>query len=176
MVGEIIFEAGTGFFDHILKHILGRGAGTKSWTFQKVQGYSEKGSVGTRRFQAHHLAGGVEVGDVAVFQVREGGGNGQGEDLPHLEGGGRIHMEKRAAQTDIPEDALALIGGIRMGEAGMELHRKGYRNPVKASSFQGWSHEAALTIFLDQLNFIKNRSNYHAEVVPSSREIFDNKC
>ena len=84
-------------------------------------------------------------------------------------------MEKRAAQTDIPEDALALIGRIRMGEAGMELHREGYRNPVKAPSFQGWSHEAALTIFLDQLNFIKNRSNYHAEVVPSSREIFDDK-
>jgi hypothetical protein len=113
----------------------------------------------------------VEVGDVAVFQIRKGGKDGQGEDLSHLEGIGGIHVEKGAAQTDIPEDALALIGGFRLGWVSMELHRQGNRDSVKASSFQGWCHEAALTIFLYQLKFFKNHSKYHAEVVPFSREI-----
>jgi hypothetical protein len=84
------------------------------------------------------------MGEVGVFQVKQGDGNGKGEDLTRLEGSGWIYMEIGAPQADVPEDSLTLERGVGIGQAGMESHREGDHNPTKPSSFQGEDHEPAL--------------------------------
>jgi hypothetical protein len=84
------------------------------------------------------------VGDVGVFQIGQGGGNGKGEDLTRLEGSVWIYMEIRAAQADVPEDSLTLERGVGFGQPGVILHREGDHNPAKPSSFQRGVHETTL--------------------------------
>jgi hypothetical protein len=117
-----------------LKHWL-TGGGTKSRALQKVQGDAGMGAVGSRGFEANHLAGGVQVGDVAVFQVGQGGGNDQREDLTQLKGSAWIYMEKSTSQADIPKDSLTLEGGVGIGLAGLEFYRERDCNPIEPSSF-----------------------------------------
>ena len=123
-MGILFFRWLAAFRVQILKHLQGRG-GTKSWTFEEVQGYPSLGAVGSRGFETDYFAGGLEVGDVAVFQIWQGGGNGQGENLTLLKGSVRIYMEIGAAQADVPEDALTLKGGVGIGHTGVKLHREG---------------------------------------------------
>jgi hypothetical protein len=77
----------------------------------------------------------VEVGEVGVFQVEQGRGNGKGENLARLEASAWVYMEIAADRTDIPEKALTLERGVGIGMTGMIGHREGDRNAVKPSSF-----------------------------------------
>jgi hypothetical protein len=122
---------------------LARG-GAKGQTSQEVKGHPGLGAVGGGGIEANYLGGSLKVGEVGVFQVEQGGGNGEGEDLTRLEGSGWIYMEIGAAQADVPEDAVTLERGVGIGQAGMESHREGDHNPAKPPSFPKGDHELTL--------------------------------
>jgi hypothetical protein len=141
----LIVRRGLVFSVQDLKYWLGGGNGAKSQPPQKGQGYTGLGTVGHWGIEANYLTGCLKVGEVGFFQVVQGGGNGEGEDLARLETSLRIYMEISAAQADVPEDSLTPERGVGIGPAGMESHREGHHDPAKPSSFQRGDHEPALT-------------------------------
>jgi hypothetical protein len=70
----------------------------------------------------------------------EGGGYAEAEDLTLLKGSIRVHMEVKAAQTDVPEATLTLARDIGVGKVGGIIHRQRNENPVESSSFQQRGH------------------------------------
>jgi hypothetical protein len=142
-LGILIIRRKLVFFVQDLEHLLG-GNGAKSQPPLEGQGYAGLGAVWLRGIESNHLAGSLKVGDVGVFQVGQGGGNGEGEDLTRLKVSARIYMKISAAQADVPEDSLTLDRGVGIGSAGMESHREGNHNSAKPSSFQRRGHEPAL--------------------------------
>jgi hypothetical protein len=117
------------------------GALVKFWTIQEVQGDAGSAALRSRRFEAHYLASGLQMGNADVLPIRRRRENGQGESLTLPQGSGWIYVKIDAAQADVPEDSLTLKGGARIRPATMILQRQGNPYPLKPPSFRCIGHE-----------------------------------
>lgn len=147
--------------DYLVK-ITERLDGGKGEVFEEIDGDAITGVGGSRGFHADYLCLGGEMGNRVEVQERQGRRDGEGEDLPGLEGRLMVEMEKAPRYTDISNNSMALVQFTAFRMQGLIMDRQRNYETIEAPSFQGGEHAAPIKLM--------NSLNLYAGGVPEDEK------